>query len=202
VFCGYSRGADMKSSIIVTVATLFVCAAALAQHGGEERPAASHGGGGYQVGGGHIPAHGPPPARHAPAPARVAPAPEAPRRSYRDQEGHPQAPHVHAGGGDHWVGHDTGRADPHYRVDQPWEHGHFEGPRGPQHVWRLHGGGRERFEFGGFFFSVAAFDFAYCDDWLWDSDDIVLYEDPDHVGWYLAYNVRLGTYIHVMYMGR
>jgi hypothetical protein len=103
--------------------------------------------------------------------------------------------------GDRWIGHDTGRNDPHYHLDHPWEHGHFPGEIGRGHVWRLHGGDHGRFFIGGFMFAVAEYDYAFCDDWLWDSDDIVLYDDPDHVGWYLAYNVRLGTYVHVSYMG-
>ena len=122
------------------------------------------------------------------------------RPTYRDQPAHPEAPRVHAEN-DRWVGHDTGRNDPRYHLDRPWERGHFNGGIGPRHVWRLRGGSRERFDVGGFFFQVAPSDYDYCNDWLWDNDDIVIYPDPDHDGWYLAYNVRLGTYVHVLYLG-
>jgi hypothetical protein len=157
------------------------------------------------VGNGHIPARGPAVVHTSPRAStpnrRFAPPPEGQRRIVRDQQDHPEAPHVHAEN-DHWVGHDSGRSDAHLHLDRPWEHGRFPGGIGPQHVWRLHGGGRERFEVGGFFLQVSSYDYDYCNDWIWDSDDIVVYTDPDHDGWYLAYNVRLGTYVHVVYLGR
>ena len=123
-----------------------------------------------------------------------------PPRNFAEQPGHPNAPHVDARN-DRWVGHDTGRNDANYHLDRPWEHGHFPGAFGPTHVYRLRGGSRDRFGFDGFFFSIAPADYAYCNDWLWDSDDIAVYADPDHIGWYLAYNVRLGTYVHVEFLG-
>ena len=99
-----------------------------------------------------------------------------------------------------WVGHDTGPNDPHYHLDHPWRARAFPagsaqtclaaGGRRPQPllVWRV-------------LLQRRALRPGFCDGWLWDSDQIVIYDDPDHPGWYLAYNVRLGTYVHVMFMG-
>ena len=185
--------------------SVLICVAAFAQdkpRGGETR-------GGNQpaaVGGGHIPARGPAPAR-ASEPARAStpardrqPAAAAENHIAADKKGHPEVPHVHAEN-DQWVGHDSGANDPHYRLDQPWAHGRFTGGFGPQHVFVLAGGNRERFWFGNFYWDIAAYDYTIVAGWNWAGDQIVIYEDPDHVGWYLAYNPRLGTYAHVEYLG-
>jgi hypothetical protein len=120
-----------------------------------------------------------------------------PDRGPDDRSGFPRVD-----GEGRWHGHDSGRDDPHYRLERPYEHGRYTGGFGRDHVHRLGGGYRDRFRFGRFFFAVAPWDYYLCDDWDWNSDDLAVYDDPDHEGWYLAYNVRLGRYVHVTYEGQ
>jgi hypothetical protein len=109
-------------------------------------------------------------------------------------------PHVHASN-DQWVGHDSGANDRNFHLDKPWAHGRFSGGFGPQHVFVIAGGNRERFWFNNFYWDIAPYDYNIVEGWNWGGDQIVIYEDPDHDGWYLAYNPRLGTYAHVEYLG-
>ena len=114
--------------------------------------------------------------------------------------GHPVAPHVDAKN-DSWIGHDTRRDEAGLRLAHPWAHGRFGGEIGANRVYRLEWRRPRTFRIRRLLLRRRAVDYGYASDWLWDSDDIVLYADPDHDGYYLAYNVRLGTYVHVEYLG-
>ena len=181
---------------------VLVCLAAFAQ---DKAPAA--------VGGGHVPARGPAsPKAAAPAPTQ-ANAVRAGNFIAVDESGHPNVPHVDARD-DRWVGHDSGAGDPHYRLDHPWAHGRFTGGFGPQQEFALAldkvggglagwlGEGLERATFGGFYWNFSAYDYNIPRGWKWNGDRVVVYTDPVHAGWYLAYSPRLGTYAHVEYLGK
>jgi len=179
------------SRLQISLTTLFVASAFAAfgqqhgnEHGGGAKPApAAHPQASHQndVGHGYIPPHGP--AAHSNTPVDHV-------------QGHPEAPHVHTNG--QWVGHESGAK---YHLDHPWEHGHFGGAIGASHVYRIGGGGPTRFFLDGGYFEVAPPDIGFVAGWLWDSDDLVLYPDPDDPGYYLAYNPRTGVYVHVIYLG-
>ena len=109
-------------------------------------------------------------------------------------------PHVNK---DTCFGHDR-PDDRHYYIAHPFEHGHFEhfGPSYRYNIERFDRDARRFWLLGGFYFEVAPWDWPIGADWCWDCGaDFVVYEDPDHPGWYLLYNVHTGRYVHVSYLG-
>ena len=134
---------------------------------------------------------------HGPQPVTATPHPVEPNRNYSDKAGHPNVPHVD---GKTWVGHDTGRDHPRYHIDQPFAHGRFTGGFGRGHVWHLGGGGPSRFWFNGWYWDVAAAELLSATAGYGIRRHRNL-RGSGSLGWYLAYNVRLGTYVHVEYLG-
>ena len=160
----------------------------------------------------HAPSHEERPQSHEPSAPRanqghVPPAPAA--RADHTIPGRPEVdernrinstPHVSH---NEWYGHDR-PDDPRFHLDQPFAHGHFAhfGANYRYSVERMDPN-LHRFWFpGGFYFEVAPWDWSLASEWCWNcGDDFVVYEDPDHPGWYLLYNVMTGAYVHVQYMG-
>ena len=147
---------------------------------------------------------------HAPSGANQGhiPPPPQPRRDNRgEREGERveggrinNRPHVN---NDHWYGHDR-PDDPRYRIARPFEHGRFEhfGPSFRYTVIRIDAHRHFFWLPGGYYFEIASWDWDGCADWCWTcGDDFVVYEDPDHIGWYLLYNIETGAYVHVIYLG-
>jgi hypothetical protein len=100
-----------------------------------------------------------------------------------------------------WYGH-AAVDDARFHLARPFEHGRFA-LTGPAHVFRvarLDLGARRVWLPGGLF-EVAAWDWAATAPWCWTCDDFVVYPDPDHAGWYLLYDSRMGEYVHVQFLG-
>lgn len=101
--------------------------------------------------------------------------------------------------GKRWVGPVYARNA--FRLEHPWQHGRFTRGVGSSYLWELKGGDRERFSLGGGWFALAPADYDYAREWNWGNDNVVIYPDTNHDGWYLAYNTRLGSYTHVRFLG-
>jgi len=110
-------------------------------------------------------------------------------------------PHVSE---DHWYGHDRPN-DKRYVIAHSYPHGRFEhfGPTYRYHVDRFDLGAHRFWFPGGFSFEIASWDWDLASSWCWDcpGDNFVVYDDPDHPGWYLIYNSQTGVYAHAQYMG-
>jgi len=185
----------LASALFLTLAFLLVLPGAAQRGGGQH--------------GGAPPAHAAPPSHNPPRAngGRIPPAPTPRANPGEGREAEhvtPQhtndTPHV---SNNHFYGHEAPN-DPRFHLAQPFAHGHFAhfGPSYRYNVLRIDRN-LHRFWFpGGFFFDIAAWDWPLCADWCWDcGDDFVVYEDPDHPGWYLLYNIDTGVYVHCMYMG-
>ncbi len=108
-------------------------------------------------------------------------------------------PHVE---NNQWIGHDQN--DARYHMDHPYQHGHFE-HFGPQYRYSVQRIDRDHHRFwfpGGFYWQIAAWDWTIASSWCWTcGDTFVVYDDPDHPGWYLVYDTQTGEYVHAEYMG-
>jgi len=109
-------------------------------------------------------------------------------RHFNDREDIPMAPHVTQRR--EWVAIILA-ARRSLHLDHPWEHGRFTGGFGRSHG-APRSGGSWPFWFGGFYFSVLPMTLGSVRLALGcgrTSSSTMI----DHIGWYLAYNVRLGT---------
>jgi hypothetical protein len=100
-----------------------------------------------------------------------------------------------------WYGH-AAVDDARFRLQQPFAQGRFTrtGPTNVFNAGRVDLGTRRVWLPGGPF-QIADSDWAVTAPWCWTCDQFVVYDDPDHPGWYLMYDARMGEYVHAQYLG-
>ena len=187
----------LSASVLILSASILLPPSAEAQRSGR-----SGGGGGRTSGGGSRTAQNRPRANqgHVPTAPAARSNPSEPRQAEHLSTGHVNdMPHVNH---NQWFGHEQPN-DARFHMDKPFSHGRFAhlGPTFRYRVTRFDAN-LHRFWFSNGSFEVATWDWPLCADWCWDcGDDFVVYDDPDHPGWNMLYNVHTGVYVHVQYMG-
>jgi len=181
----------MKRTVIFFALGSFLAVPAFAQHPGEEQHGEQHQEGARpKANGGH-----PPPAPEARPNPRAKPEVEHVPGGKPDK-----TPHV---SNDHWYGRPSPN-DKRYHLAHPFPHGHFEhfGPSYRYNVVRVDAGLHRFWLPDGFYFEVAPWEWTVCANWCWNcGDNFVIYEDPDHPGWYLVYDLQTGQFVHAQYLG-
>jgi hypothetical protein len=156
------------------------------------------GGGGGGGGGGRL---GGSPAAMRPAIPREPAARNGAHPAPMFEPNHPAAtvPYVR---NDQWYGH-AAVDDPRLRLAQPFQNGRFA-LTGPSHIYALNRVdlGARRIWLPGGQFEIADYDWDVTAPWCWTCDQFVVYADPDHAGWYLVYDVRMGEYVHAQFLGQ
>jgi hypothetical protein len=106
--------------------------------------------------------------------------------------------------GDRWYGHDSPN-DARFRLTRQFEAGRFNrvGPSYRYEVNRIDDRAHRFWIAGRGGFEVAAWDWPLVSAWCWTcgGDDFVIYDDPDHPGWYLVYNIHTDEYVHAQFLG-
>ena len=93
--------------------------------------------------------------------------------------------------------HDEARVRP----GRVYPHGRYEHVREVYVARRFDYPTRHIFLYDNSDWVVPAYDLDRCRDWQWDHDQVYVYDDDHHPGWYLLFNARHGRYVHVEYFG-
>jgi hypothetical protein len=119
-------------------------------------------------------------------------------RDERHENGHHEGQFKNANRDDygHWD-HEHDRIEP----GRHYPHGHYEHVRESFVARSLDYRTRRVVLYDRSNWIVASYDVDRCRDWQWDRDNVYVYDDDHHAGWYLLFNARLGRYVHVEFTG-
>ncbi len=92
--------------------------------------------------------------------------------------------------------------DRRFQLDRPFARGRFVRDAGRRYaVARVDFGAGRVWLADGFGFEIAGWDRSLTSLWNWRADRFAIEADPDHLGWYLLTDLRLGHSVHVLFLG-